>query len=65
MEVYKNMSGYEFTVIEQLGNRQVKVQFLKTGSVVQMHSGNISAGKVKDPFQISRCGVSKGTSVLA
>ena len=57
MEVYKNMSGYEFTVIEQLGNRQVKVQFLKTGSVVQMHSGNISAGKVKDPFQISRCGV--------
>lgn len=57
MKVYTNMSGLEFVVIEKLKNRQVKVQFLATGSVVQMHSGNMSAGKVSDPFHKSRLGV--------
>ena len=57
MKVYKNMSGLEFVVSEKLANRQVKVTFLATGSVVQMHNGNLTAGKVKDPFVPSRCGI--------
>lgn len=51
------MSNLEFTVIDRFPNRQVLVKFLKTGSVVKADGRNLAAGKVADPFHVSRLGV--------
>lgn len=57
MRIYKNMSGLEFVIIENLPNRKVIVKFLDTGSVVKADGRNVAAGKISDPYQRSRLGI--------
>lgn len=57
MKIYKNMSGNEFSIIENLPNRAVLVKFLETGTVVRADGRNVAAGKISDPYQKSRLGI--------
>ena len=54
MKIYKNISGHEFIIIKHLENRRVIVQFIKTNSIVETLGNNCAAGKVKDPYEVSR-----------
>ena len=54
---YTNMSGLEFEVIELLEGRLCKVRFSLTGTVVETLRQNLSAGKVKDPMNVSVAGM--------
>lgn len=57
MQVYKNMSGHEFVIIDRPSKGRVLVKFLETGTILETWSGNCAAGKVADPFQRSRLGI--------
>lgn len=57
MKTYKNMSGLQFEIVERINKNKVLVRFLETGSLVVAWSGNLSAGKVSDPYHKSRLGI--------
>ena len=64
MEVLKSNSGQEFIILEE-GIKPVRnrtymmctIQFVATGTIKTVYKSNADCGKVKDPYQVSFCGV--------
>lgn len=52
-DIFKNISGLEYKVVEYLGNKQYVVEFLDTGNTVKANNGNVKAGKVKDNMSVT------------
>ena len=56
-KVCKSKSSGDFKVLKYNNNRNVEIQFLKTGYETSVELGNIKNGKVKDPYSPSVFGV--------
>lgn len=49
-EIHVNGHGHKFVVLDSLGERRYKVQFVATGAFAEIDSSNVRAGNVKDPL---------------
>ena len=56
-KVCKSLNSGDFKILKYNDNRNVEVQFLKTGFETTVQLGNIRNGKVKDPYSPSVFGV--------
>ena len=56
-KVCKSKSSGDFKVLKYNNNRNVEIQFLKTGYETTVELGNIKKGDVKDQYSPSVCGV--------
>ena len=56
-KVCKSKSSGDFKILKYNNNRNVEIQFLKTGYETSVELGNIKNGKVKDPYSPSVFGV--------
>ena len=56
-KVFKSKSSGDFKIVKYNNNRNVEIQFLKTGLEAVVQLGNIKSGEVKDPYSPSVCGV--------
>ena len=65
-KVFKSKSSGDFKIVKYNDNRNVEIQFLKTGFKTSVELGNIRNGKVKDPYSPTVFGVGiVGTKYLA
>ena len=65
-KVCKSKSSGDFKVLKYNNNRNVVIQFSKTGYETSVELGNIKKGNVKDPYSPSVCGVGiLGTKYLS
>ena len=65
-KVCKSKSSGDFKVLKYNNNRNVEIQFLKTGYETTVELGNIKKGDVKDQYSPSVCGVGiLGTKYLS
>ena len=55
--VYKSLNSGDFKVLKYNNNRNVEIQFLKTGFESTVELGSIRKGEVKDPYSPSVFGV--------
>ena len=56
-KVCKSLNSGDFKVLKYNDNRNVEIQFLKTGFEATVELGSIKSGKVKDPYSPSVFGV--------
>ena len=56
-KICKSKSSGDFKILKYNNNRNVEVQFLKTGYEMVAHLGHIRNGNVKNPYSPSVCGV--------
>ena len=56
-KVFKSKSSGDFKIVKYNDNKNVEIQFLKTGYETSATLGNIRNGKVKDPYSPSVYGV--------
>ena len=56
-KVYKSKFSGDFKIVKYNNNRNVVIQFSKTGYETSVELGNIKKGDVKDPYSPSVCGV--------
>ena len=56
-KVCKSLNSGDFKVLKYNGNKDVEIQFLRTGFETTVELGSIKIGKVKDPYSPSVYGV--------
>ena len=56
-KILKSKNSGDFKIVKYHDNRNVEIQFLKTGFETTVQLGDIKIGNVKDPYSPSVCGV--------
>ena len=56
-KVFKSLNSGDFKIVKYNNNKNVEIQFLKTGYETKVHLGSIKIGSVKDPYSASVYGV--------